>query len=84
MPINYAAQIKVLPADSLEEFVKDWLAQRIKDYHGYELWRGTGDMGRDVTGYADEHCMEGEWDFSVEINTRLIRSALCPCRNANR
>jgi len=62
LPINYAAQIKVLPADSLEEFVKDWLAQRIKDYHGYELWRGTGDMGRDVTGYADEHRMEGEWD----------------------
>ncbi|WP_342240850.1 ABC-three component system protein [Inquilinus sp. OTU3971] len=59
---NYAAQVRALPADGLEDFVNDWLAQRVKDYHGHELWRGTGDMGRDVTGYVTERRMEGPWD----------------------
>lgn len=62
MRTNYAVQIRALPDDSLEEFVDDWLAQRKKDYHGHELWRGTGDMGRDVTGYVTDRRMEGPWD----------------------
>lgn len=59
---NYAINVRTLPADRLEDFVKDWLAQRVKDYAGYELWRGTGDMGRDVTGYLTRARMEGPWD----------------------
>ncbi|CAJ5450671.1 Uncharacterised protein [Burkholderia pseudomallei] len=62
MRINHAAQICALSADELEEFVDDWLAQRCKDYHDHELWRGTGDMGRDVTGYVTDKRMEGPWD----------------------
>ncbi|MYM41250.1 hypothetical protein GTP27_18185 [Pseudoduganella sp. CY13W] len=54
--------IRTLPADRLEDFVNDWLAQRYKDYHSHELWRGSGDMGRDVTGYVTGKRMEGPWD----------------------
>jgi hypothetical protein len=60
--INHAILIRALPADRLEDFVNDWLAQRYKDYHSHELWRGTGDMGRDVTGYVTDRRMEGPWD----------------------
>jgi hypothetical protein len=60
--INHAILIRALPADRLEDFVNDWLAQRYKDYHSHELWRGTGDMGRDVTGYVTDKRMEGPWD----------------------
>lgn len=62
MRINHAAQICALSSSDLEDFVDDWLAQRCKDYHGHELWRGTGDMGRDVTGYVTDRRMEGPWD----------------------
>ncbi|GAB2855717.1 hypothetical protein GCM10027277_25350 [Pseudoduganella ginsengisoli] len=62
MRINHAILIRALPADRLEDFVNDWLAQRCKDYHSHELWRGTGDMGRDVTGYVTDRRMEGAWD----------------------
>ena len=62
MRINHAAQICALQPSELEEFVSDWLAQRCKVYHGHELWRGTGDMGRDVTGYVTDRRMEGPWD----------------------
>jgi hypothetical protein len=60
--INHAILIRALPPDRLEEFVNDWLAQRYKDYHSHELWRGAGDLGRDVTGYATDRRMEGPWD----------------------
>lgn len=62
MRLNHAILIRALPPDRLEDFVNDWLAQRFKDYHGHELWRGTGDMGRDVTGYVTKKRMEGAWD----------------------
>ena len=62
MRINHAILIRALPADRLEDFVNDWLAQRCKDYDSHELWRGTGDMGRDVTGYVTNKRMEGPWD----------------------
>ena len=62
MRISHAAQICALSASDLEEFVADWLAQRCKDYHAHELWRGTGDMGRDATGYVTHRRMEGAWD----------------------
>ena len=62
MRINHAILIRALPPDRLEDFVNDWLAQRCKDYHSHELWRGTGDMGRDVTGYVTDKRMEGPWD----------------------
>lgn len=62
MRINYAVLICALSASDLEEFVADWLAKRFKDYHAHELWRGTGDMGRDATGYVTDRRMEGPWD----------------------
>ncbi len=73
MRINYAIQIRTLPADRLENFVNDWLAQRTKDYHSHELWCGTGDMGRDVTGYVTDKRMEGPWDnFQCKQLSKLL------------
>lgn len=60
--MTHAALISALSPSDLENFVHDWIARRVKDYHAYELWRGTGDMGRDVTGYVTARRMEGEWD----------------------
>lgn len=60
--MSHAAQICALSAPQLEEFVDDWIAQRIKEYYAHELWRGTGDMGRDVTGYVTARRLEGDWD----------------------
>ncbi|WP_418648041.1 ABC-three component system protein [Thauera butanivorans] len=62
MRINHAARICALSPSELEDFVDDWVAQRCKDYHAHELWRGTGDMGRDVTGYVTDRRLEGPWD----------------------
>lgn len=77
MRINHAAQICALSADELEEFVDDWLAQRCKDYRDHELWRGTGDLGRDVTGYVTDKRMEGPWDnFQCkQLSVKLSESA---------
>ncbi len=60
--MSHAAQICALSPSQLEEFIDDWIAQRVKEYHAHELWRGTGDMGRDVTGYVTGHRLEGAWD----------------------
>jgi hypothetical protein len=60
--MNHAAQICALSASELENFVDDWVAQRVKEYHAHELWRGTGDMGRDVTGYVTARRLEDAWD----------------------
>lgn len=60
--MSHAAQICALSAPQLEEFVDDWIAQRVKEYLAHELWRGTGDMGRDVTGYVTARRLEGDWD----------------------
>lgn len=62
MHTNYAILIRTLPPNDLEDFVSDWLKQRTRDYLGHELWRGSGDMGRDVTGYVTTNRMEGLWD----------------------
>lgn len=74
---NHAVQICALPPDDLEDFVNDWLAQRCKDYNAHELWRGTGDMGRDVTGYVTDKRMEGPWDnFQCkQLSAKLSESA---------
>lgn len=62
MRLNHAAQIGALSPSQLEEFVNDWVGQRCKEYHSHELWRGSGDMGRDVTGYVTDRRLEGPWD----------------------
>lgn len=77
MRTNHAVLIRTLPADRLENFVNDWVAHRCKDYCGHELWRGTGDMGRDVTGYLTEKRMEGPWhNFQCkQLSKRLSESS---------
>jgi len=62
MPKNYPGLISVLNAAELEEFVDHWLEQRYKDYHSHDRWSGTGDRGRDVTGYVTDRRMEGPRD----------------------
>ena len=59
---NYPGLISVLTAAELEDFVDDWLHQRCKDYHSHDRWSGTGDLGRDVTGYVTDRRMDGPWD----------------------
>jgi hypothetical protein len=59
---NYPGLISVLTAAELEDFVDDWLHQRYKDYHSHFRWSGTGDLGRDVTGYVTDRRMDGPWD----------------------
>lgn len=59
---NYSGMILVLSDSDLESFVQDWLHQRYKDYVSHERWSGTGDMGRDVTGYVTKERMDGPWD----------------------
>jgi hypothetical protein len=75
---NYARHICTLTADELESFVEDWVAQRTKDYYAYERWSGTGDMGRDVTGYFTDRRLEGPWDnFQCkQLGTKLYEKAL--------
>lgn len=78
MRTNHAIQICALSSDKLEEFVNDWLAQRCKEYVSHELWRGTGDMGRDVTGYVTDKRMEGPWDnFQCkQLSKKLSESSI--------
>ena len=80
MRINYAARIRALSAPELEEFVDDWVAQRFTNYHGHQLWRGTGDMGRDVTGYVTDRRMEGPWDNFQCKQCRRRLNIEPPCR----
>jgi len=35
----------------LEQFVRDWVALKKKDYVEIERFTGPGDRGRDVVGY---------------------------------
>ncbi|CUT13553.1 hypothetical protein BF49_4633 [Bradyrhizobium sp.] len=70
---NYAARIRALDDDALERFVKDWAKRRTRDYAETQRWSGTGDMGRDVVGYATRQRHEGDWDnFQCkQLSTRL-------------
>lgn len=52
MQINHARLIRALPANRLEDFVNGC----------HELWRGTGNMGRAVTGYVTEKRVAGPCD----------------------
>ena len=75
---NYPGLISVLNAAELEDFVDDWLEQRYKDYHSHERWSGTGDRGRDVTGYVTDRRMDGPWDNyqCKQLSTKLSEKAL--------
>lgn len=75
---NYPSLISVLTATELEEFVDDWLDQRYKDYHSHYRWSGTGDLGRDVTGYVTHRRMDGPWDNyqCKQLNTKLSEKTL--------
>lgn len=59
---NFAARIRALDDERLEAFVKDWVSRRTRDYVETQRWSGTGDMGRDVVGYATRFRHEGDWD----------------------
>lgn len=62
----------------LESFVEDWVEQRKNDYHSYQRWSGTGDLGRDVTGYVTSLRMGGLWDnFQCkQLGSRLSEKSL--------
>jgi hypothetical protein len=73
---NYAANLLALPDERLEA-VKDWLTVRTRHYVACERWSGSGDMGRDVVGYASNSRHEGEWDnFQCkQLSTRLSEAS---------
>jgi hypothetical protein len=62
LPNNYPGLITLLAATDLEKFVNDWVHERCKAYVSHERWGGTGDLGRDVTGYVTDLRMDGPWD----------------------
>ena len=76
--LNYAQNICTLTADQLESFIEDWVSQRTKHYYSYQRWSGTGDLGRDVTGYVTDRRLEGPWDnFQCkQLGTKLHEKAL--------
>jgi hypothetical protein len=64
---NFAARIRALDDERLEAFVKHWIDRRTRDYEETQRWSGTGDMGRDVVGYATRfrHWIFGAVRFST-------------------
>jgi hypothetical protein len=77
MRTNYAVSVAGLTDERLEAFVADWLLFRTRDYVQSERWNGSGDMGRDVVGYATSGRHEGDWDnFQCkQLGARLSESS---------
>lgn len=53
--------IRALTDKELEDFVRDWVDHKKKDYVDVERFTGPGDMGRDVVGYLTTKRHEGAW-----------------------
>jgi len=54
--------ILALDDESLERFVRDWIARKTGDYVEVERFSGAGDLGRDVVGFRTKSRHEGPWD----------------------
>lgn len=57
---RYDRLILALDDDELEIFVTEW-AKKKGEYLSVQLFRGTGDMGRDVVGFHSKDRHEGSW-----------------------
>lgn len=58
---QYRRHVIALDDDQLEEFVRQWVIKK-SQYAEVERFTGTGDLGRDVVGFATSQRHEGEWD----------------------
>jgi hypothetical protein len=54
-------QILAMTDTDLEQFVRDWVELKKKDYVEIERFTGPGDRGRDVVGYLTKQRHEGPW-----------------------
>jgi hypothetical protein len=54
-------QILAMTDTDLEQFVRDWVELKKKDYVEIERFTGPGDQGRDVVGYLAKQRHEGPW-----------------------
>lgn len=58
--IKFDRHILSLDDTQLEQFVRDWVAQK-QEYYEVTPFKGTGDKGRDVVGFLTKERHEGEW-----------------------
>ena len=54
-------QILAMTDTDLEQFVRDWVELKKKEYVEIERFTGPGDRGRDVVGYLTKQRHEGPW-----------------------
>jgi hypothetical protein len=54
-------QILAMTDTELEQFVRDWVELKKKDYVEIERFTGPADRGRDVVGYLTKKRHEGPW-----------------------
>jgi hypothetical protein len=54
-------QILAMTDTDLEEFVREWVELKKKDYVEIERFTGPGDMGRDIVGYLTKNRHEVPW-----------------------
>jgi len=59
--MRYDRQLLALDEAQLEQFVRDWVEQKTKEYVHVERFSGAGDMGRDVVGFLTKVRHEGPW-----------------------
>jgi hypothetical protein len=60
--INYRRQILSLTDPELEQFTREWVAQKKSTYVQIIRFSGPRDMGRDVVGFYSQEQHEGHWD----------------------
>lgn len=60
--IKYDRLILALTPEELEQFVRDWVESKSKNYFKVERFSGSGDKGRDVVGFLSKKLHEGEWN----------------------
>ncbi|KQN08873.1 ABC-three component system protein [Sphingomonas sp. Leaf28] len=60
--MRYHREVLALDDESLERFVRDWIALKTSDFVEVERFAGAGDLGRDVVGFRTGRRHEGAWE----------------------
>ena len=72
-------QILLYSADEWEEFIREWVHSQTERYLNVRRYGGSGDMGIDVAGLADDKGLQGSWD---NFQCKHYASALAPATAA--
>lgn len=74
--MQFHRQILALDDESLERFVRDWIALKTAEYVEVERFSGAGDLGRDVVGFRTSRRHEGAWDnFQCKQYGRTLQAS---------